>query len=813
MGPCTDGNGPVAAAPGTQVYFFDDGVPVGHAEGGRTPLPLPAGTNLVVAEKHFPLWTGRSFLAHAWPDVEEPPQSDAPQLVDVQIDPGDVHFVVHVRLPRSDVRGRAYLDEGYSLANLVDLLTPLSIDGAWISAARDLGFDNVTLTPTSFTMDVRGSVAQQNLAAAAQGMHRIVVIGRYAENPVDVHVGLRGESFAHVHPFDRAPNLIAGPADASWMRLRPADAVTVWVEPTAPVPLPQRARTVVAALNVSAISPLLLVLVIAWQIAGILVTIRLTPFGERRPLVRAGFAMVSTCATFAFGYLAYVLGTMIPGGAPPLVVAVLAIMAIGCVYALATRNERALVGARPAVAIATLFLLEYLAFRYEVALEQSPADGAWIGDSFLSLATLVLATAVGLIALAPRLLVLAAQLNARWARILYGACVLAVVLSAALWRPLYPGDAAHFLLPIAVGEPYEAGFEVLRNVFIVALPIVGLLALICASRGRRYTTRRVTFGGIIVLLALWCAGLDGPVPVVPPALLALATIPLFALRSRAVCNLLSQHLRPLGPTSETLFKEAALRADLDVATRTLRQLRERFLAGDLDFATYNTRSLELTQFMVEESRGLTPITPEIGATTMFAAFTLRDPIRSARQAAYIGAFLSTVTAFVGFDALKGTLSVSSLSIMFLLAWILHAIARGAVAAFVFVYFLPYLRGGMATTKGLFLGFAFVVAIAPTALLLETWEHAVATLITAALFFPVVGAVLDTIGLVQHAESVSMMRLFSFANFRTIAAISGVLIGAIANAVTGGLSQAAASFVGVAVHAPGSVGGGPLARGP
>ena len=109
--------------------------------------------------------------------------------------------------------------------------------------------------------------------------------------------------------------------------------------------------------------------------------------------------------------------------------------------------------------------------------------------------------------------------------------------------------------------------------------------------------------------------------------------------------------------------------------------------------------------------------------------------------------------------------------------------------------------------------AFVVAIAPTALLLETWEHALATLITAALFFPVVGAVLDTIGLVQHAESVSMMRLFSFANLRTIAAIGTVLITAIASTVEGQLSQAAATFVGVAVHAPAAVGNAPLSRVP
>jgi len=59
----------------------------------------------------------------------------------------------------------------------------------------------------------------------------------------------------------------------------------------------------------------------------------------------------------------------------------------------------------------------------------------------------------------------------------------------------------------------------------------------------------------------------------------------------------------------------------------------------------------------------------------------------------------------------------------------------------------------------------------------------------------------------------MMRIFSFANLRTIAAIGGVLIAAIANAMTGGLTQAAESFVGAAVHTPGSIGGGPLARGP
>ena len=799
------------------MYFFDDGVPVGHAEGGRTPLQLPLGADEVVAERPFALWTGRSFLAHAWPDVKETPESTASQRVDVEISPPDDHFtdanfVVHVHLPRTDVRGRAYLDAGYSPANLVYLLTPLSIDGAWISAARDLAVDSVTLTSSALTMDVRGSVVVQNLAGA-RGMHRIAVIGD-AENPIELHVGLHDERFTSVHPFDPAPSLIAGPADASWKGLlTPKDAVTVWVEPTTPLPLPQRARVLVYGFNLSAFAPLLFVLVIAWQIAGMLFTSRLSPFGEGRPQIRAVFALVSACATYAFALLAYFFGTKIQGGAPPLAVAVLAVMAIGMVYALAKRNERAVIAGRPAVAIATLFLLVYFAFRYEVGLVQSGPGVAWIGESFLSLVTFGLATVVGLIALAPRLLVLASRLDARSGRIVYGACVAAVVLSAAVWRPLLRGDAAHYLLPIAMGEPYEAGFEVLRNVVVVALPIVGLLALISGSRGRQYMTRGVTFAGIVVLLALWCVGLDGDELAFPPALIALATIPLFALRPRIVCNALSQHLQPLGPSSETLFKEAALRADLDVAARTLRQLREKFLAGDLDFATYNTRSLELTQFMVEESRGLTPVKPEVGKTTMFAAFTLRDPLRSARQAGFIGAVLSAVTIFVAFDVLKDVLGESSLPVMYLLAWSLHAIARGAVAAFVFVYFLPYLRGGMATTKGLFLAFAAVVAIAPATVLLETWHHAVATLITAALFFPLVGAVLDTIGLVQHAESVSMMRIFSFANLRTIAAIGGVLIAAIANAMTGGLTQAAESFVGAAVHTPGSIGGGPLARGP
>jgi hypothetical protein len=812
VGPCTDEAGLVAASPGAQVYFFEDGVPVGRAQAARTPLHLPPGADVVVAEKRFGLWTGRTALEHATPDLDEPPQSAAPQRVDVQIDPGDVHFVVHVLLPRTDVRGQAYLDEGYGLTNLVDLLTPLSIDGAWISSARDLGFDNIVLTPTTFAMDVRGSVAQRDLAAAVRGAHRIVV-GHYAENPVDLHVGLRGEGFAHVQPFDRAPNLIAGLGDASWTHLRPDDAVTVWAEPTAPVPFPQRLRTIAAAVAGSTVYPLLFLLLIAWQIVGILVTIRLTPFGARRSLVRAAFAMVSTCATLGFGYLAVVIGTFIPGGAPPLVVLALALVAIGLVYILAGRTERPMIGTRPAVAIATMFLLEYVAFRYETALAQSPPNPAWLGESFLSLATFALASAIGLIAFAPRLLVLAAHWNARWARAAYVAGVLAVVLSAALWRPLYPGDASHYRLPIAFGEPYAAGFEVLSNVVIVALPIIGLLALICAARGQRPSIRGTTFAGIVVLLALWCIGLDGPAPSFPPALIALASIPLFALRPRAACEALSQHLLPLGSTSDSLFKEAALRADLDVATRSLRQLRERFLGGELDFATYNTRSLELTQFIANESRGLSPALPQAGATTMFAAFTLQDPIRSARQASYVGALLSAVTAFVGFDALKGSLSVSSLSVLVILAWSLHLIARGAVAAFVFVYFLPYLRGGMATTKGLFLSIAFVLAIAPTALLLETWEHALATLITAALFFPVVGAVLDTIGLVQHAESVSMMRLFSFANFRTLAAIGTVLITAIASTVTGQLSQAAATFVGVAVHAPAAVGNAPLSRAP
>jgi len=80
-------------------------------------------------------------------------------------------------------------------------------------------------------------------------------------------------------------------------------------------------------------------------------------------------------------------------------------------------------------------------------------------------------------------------------------------------------------------------------------------------------------------------------PSFPPALIALASIPLFALTAAEPRARPSRSISlPLGSTSDALFKEAALRADLDVATRSLRQLREKFLGGELDFATYNTRS-------------------------------------------------------------------------------------------------------------------------------------------------------------------------------------------------------------------------------
>jgi hypothetical protein len=837
-GGCTARGLRLRTEPRTTLAFFHGVIPLTSLESSGGSVAAPAGTTSYVAEQRRGWYTARTQGTATGP-AEPIALASAEQALDVRLSPSLASFVLHVRLPVSDPRAAAYLTGRLSLEQMIVVVAPVTADGFGIWTAPVLGRDAQRVNGSTLALDVHGTSALASVVHAPHG-DQALSLASTAPAPVALQVTLEDEAFAGTAGFRVAPAAVAGLNDARW-NLRPGETVAFRVEPTASGSLPRlRAFFGNAIAGLSALWPLFWIL---WNVAAVLVTLRLLPRGGRRSLVRAAFVDVTVGALV-------LAGALFPGQ-PVLVV----LVASGVTYALAGRRWANALGRRPALTIVLLVAIESVALTlgaYQATAGAKPAD---VLASLAPIVYFLVAAPIALIGLAPRRLILAARLKATTARYVWALGVIVLIVSVTI-RHGAPIDPSRLSLFLPYPQPAEAGFEVVDGLLVLLFQAFGVLAFLCGGGLDRDAPQSLPRAGIVALLAMWSVGFDleaGGVPVA--ALLSLVTIPLVALRPARECQAIAAACG--ARSGDVLVKESFLRSDIETGLRSMRRLEESFLGGELALDDYENRVAELARVIrrkhrqlgngirdliridiIEAERALAELEEAAGPSgagslqselarrelheliaarrreletagskaladipTLFHSMPLGWPIRIARQGAAAGALLAAIAVLAGLDTVFGSLTQFALPGYLSIAVILHALARGAVAAFVFVLFLPYFRGTLATVKGLVFSAAIVAAAAPVLVLFEAPADARASLLVAVLFFPLVGVTIDAATIVRHLESLSLNRVFGFAQLGGFAAIGTVVAGSIASALTGELGRAATTLVASNLHLP------------
>jgi hypothetical protein len=472
-----------------------------------------------------------------------------------------------------------------------------------------------------------------------------------------------------------------------------------------------------------------------------------------------------------------------------------ALAAGGTMYLIAGRRFRPLLGRRPYIAIAVASGALFVASEsYAVASAfKNPADASMLITSLQPVFIFVTVAIIMIVSLAPRLLISSALPRSRTV-LLAASAIAVIVLCAAVCRSLEPGDLSHRQVTVPAYYPMTAAAQATTVATWLAFPLVGVLVFVCAGGLSRRAPRALSYAAIVSALSIWCIGPNLSFLSIPvAALLALITIPFIALRPhRDVADLAAQDASSI-PTQAQMFADAEIRADVAQAARTQRRLRDDFVGGTITREEYDAKNTGLQHFINENGSSETIDANRLRGS-MFAAFPLAEPFRAATRASIIGVAFGLIWLALGFDQLRSVVSGTQIPAVALAGYALGGLLANAVAAFVFVLFLPFFRSSMATTKGLLLGAAVLAAMLPIELIAENPKTAVLESAMMLLFFPVVGAVFDISVLVHYASRMSFSRLLSFAGFGSFATIGTVLATAVVTAVTGQLKDVTGQLI-------------------
>jgi hypothetical protein len=724
-----------------------------------------------------------------------------------------VTVTIPIRLSRTDPAAHAYLGGGLDLSGLVRSVGDLNVDGNSVAYSASLRRTAFRLSRTTLAIDVGTTFARTSFAARLYGEHHIGVAT--PNRLYALRVKLEGVAFARSHAFGKPPDSVTGLANARWNAVPSFQDLAVNVDLVTPESPLRRFRAAIEAAFRSAgwwnvVSQLAFAL---WPIVAIVATLRVLPRGRVRALRSASYVLIAAAVGTSFGYSAYSLAFLVPhyystGFAPYaasatiLFVPVLA-AAAACLAAITRRRAGRRRDLRPWVVLVATMTLFHATALFERAAAQ-PAGSILVSTVFSALSTLVafaVASAILLLALRPKTLASYALAGMRWAPLAAAAIVAFVVIAAAVCRIVLPVVGRPFASTNAVAASFGAGADVVG----LAMPIVGLLALVCGFGLSLGSPRRMHWWTIVLLIAVWCIGLNDTVLTVPlPALLALLTVPLIALRPAAECAVIANAKMVAAGDRDALFELALRRTDVDAAQQTVRRLQDKYLSADLTGDQLAAQCAELERFSRFHLDELKKNDPDGIVSSLFTSFPMVAPLAAARQAGIVGAVIGAITVAVGFADLVRSSLTASQPLLQLGETVAQAVARSAVAAFVFVLFLPYFRGSAATAKGLLLGIAALLAALPSLLSTDVPQQAIVDAATGALFFPIVGAVFDVMALRRHATELSLARIFGLAGLGNFAAIGTVLASAIITAVTGQLQHVAGSLVSGALHTPTSI---------
>jgi hypothetical protein len=812
----------ISAPSGVVVRFmFNDVVlPVTKDETGT--VRTPAAAEMFVAET-IDRWPARR-IKRTWgtPAMKDPVKGRV-QDVEVAISADTISADIPITMPRDDIRTAAYLRGDLSLDEFVYDICPLKIDGTPLSAMSTTW---KAFSMTEKTIDGKVHASADNARPAGPHGFEVDKYGNYGVS-LNLGVTLAGSAFNRTAPFDRAPTSVTTNRRAQWIDLadpktdRNADPVTVRLDPMPAGSLRQRAAQITKSLDSGIGRYAQMFAAAAAPIAVILTTLALLPLVRSRPrTVRSVFALlivfiVMPLITLPQETLQWVRDTWHVGwgnqGAAGLAIrfsiyAMVTAVALAIAYLLAGRRFRPMLGTRPYVAIVIVFGTLFLA-REQLVLSLMMGDAEEADALAVSLspvASFIASAIVTIVFLAPRLFVRAALHRSQTA-VWSGALVAFFVLCAAFVHRDLVVDRSHGEFPVPMSNAVSATIGAGEAASWLALPLVGLLLFVFARGLDARSPRTMSYAAIVATLALWCVGLNSTFLSVPvPALLAFVTIPLIALRPRRETEeLCEQHLKD-PPTQDELFLDAELQSDIAAARRTQRRLRDDFTGGTITRADYEAKNADLQSFIDEKASGDPVHAANSLRGSMFTSFPLAEPLRAARRAGVIGVVIGAVFLLLGFDQIRTILSETAVPGIKFVGLVGSTLVGSAVAAFAFVLLLPYFRGSMATTKGILLGIAALVATLPVTLMSPDPKRAVIDAASTLLFFPVVGAIFDVSALAHYANRMSLPRLLSFAGLGSFATVGTVFATAIVTALTGQLKDVTGQLVKSAIPISGSI---------
>jgi hypothetical protein len=229
-------------------------------------------------------------------------------------------------------------------------------------------------------------------------------------------------------------------------------------------------------------------------------------------------------------------------------------------------------------------------------------------------------------------------------------------------------------------------------------------------------------------------------------------------------------------------KDIATLKDIRRAASAKLALTDSFLSNQIARATYDKKRADLEAFGEGLARTL-------GRGATYEKWILgyefgpgRSLLENGRWGAILGLLAGVAMALFQSHDILATFSDGHMVIFDSFAVLTLTMLRAVPAGFALGFTLPYLRGNMASTKGLVLAFALCIALLPYDFFQYTAHEALSESLHLLLLFGVIGLALDVLTAIRLARSLPLRQLLTVTGLGNVTATAAVTASILASLI-------------------------------
>jgi hypothetical protein len=212
-------------------------------------------------------------------------------------------------------------------------------------------------------------------------------------------------------------------------------------------------------------------------------------------------------------------------------------------------------------------------------------------------------------------------------------------------------------------------------------------------------------------------------------------------------------------------------------------LRDSFLNNQISGATYERRSADLEAFGKSLARALGPSAAYEKWILGYEFGPGRSLLENGRWGAIVGLAAGVTMALFQSHVILTTFSDGHMVIFDSFAVLALTMLRAVPAGFALGFTLPYLRGNMASTKGLVVAFALCIALLPYDFFQYSAYEALSESLHLLLLFGVIGLALDLLTAIRLARSLPLRQLLDVTGLGNLTATAAVTASIMVSLIT------------------------------